>query len=46
MRKLNKATMAYYASKALAALAILIVTPFSASLVHQPEVPKELLKKQ
>ncbi|MFC8688125.1 AgrD family cyclic lactone autoinducer peptide [Brevibacillus porteri] len=46
MKKLNKANIAYYASTALSALAFIIATPLSAALVHQPKVPKELLKKQ
>ncbi|WP_082909724.1 AgrD family cyclic lactone autoinducer peptide [Brevibacillus brevis] len=45
MKKLSKANVAHYASTALAALATIIATPLSASLVHQPKVPKELLKK-
>ncbi|WP_123058854.1 AgrD family cyclic lactone autoinducer peptide [Brevibacillus reuszeri] len=46
MKKLvNKATLAYYSSTVLAALATIIVTPFSAGLSHQPDAPKELYKK-
>lgn len=41
----NIATLAYVASSALAAFAVTVVNPYSAYLVHQPEVPAELKKK-
>ncbi|GED70100.1 hypothetical protein BRE01_38020 [Brevibacillus reuszeri] len=40
----NKARLAYYSSMTLAALATIIVTPFSAGLSHQPDAPEELYK--
>lgn len=41
-----KSLIAKKASAFLAVLAALIVTPFSAALIHQPKAPEELYKKK
>ncbi|MGG1659463.1 cyclic lactone autoinducer peptide [Brevibacillus sp. NRS-1366] len=41
----NSKKIAFLASSALSVLATVIVSPYSAGWVHQPEIPKELLKK-
>jgi|GEM_PF-6438938 len=41
----NVASIAYFASTALATIAALVVTPYCAGITHQPKVPQELYKK-
>ncbi len=40
-----KAKIAQIASVTLSVLATMIVSPYSAGLIHQPKAPKELYKK-